>query len=231
MEKKKAKEIKQNSKILLIAIPVILALSGIFFIIIFFPSNREDQYKLKIEFVKILVQFFLVSIIGGIFIHEFNRVREKTKNKNEFRKLLLTNMARSYFKVKKVRRILEAIRLKENKSNQNVMPYPTFEMQMKDLIDVQLEFEFLHQQIQIFSTAFENEKRWDELSNDTKDIEQYLNNIIDEYQKSSPTNNLIDTSKMTQLKEFIDNTGIFREKFSELFYRSVDLFQKEILDI
>jgi hypothetical protein len=231
MEKKKAKEIKQNSKILLIAIPVILALSGIFFIIIFFPSNREDQYKLKIEFVKILVQFFLVSIIGGIFIHEFNRVREKTKNKNEFRKLLLTNMARSYFKVKKVRRILEAIRLKENKSHQNVMPYPTFEMQMKDLIDVQLEFEFLHQQIQIFSTAFENEKRWDELSNDTKDIEQYLNNIIDEYQKSSPTNNLIDTSKMTQLKEFIDNTGIFREKFSELFYRSVDLFQKEILDI
>jgi len=228
---KKAKESKQNSKNLLIAIPIILTLSGIFFIINFFPSNREDQYKLKIEFVKILVQFFLVSIIGGIFIHEFNRVREKTKNKNEFRKLLLTNMARSYFKVKKVRRILEAIRLKENKSHQNVMPYPTFEMQMKDLIDVQLEFEFLHQQIQIFSTAFENEKRWDELSNDTKDIEQYLNNIIDEYQKSSPTNNLIDTSKMTQLKEFIDNTGIFREKFSELFYRSVDLFQKEILDI
>ena len=207
---------------------VVLLILGIL-IYIFFPTDYQDQYALRLEFVKLLIQLLLIGVLGSVLIQEFNRSRQKIMKKNEFRKALFDNMTRAYFKAKKVRRILKAGYIKEEPDKFGIS-YATIENQMKDLIDAQLELEFINRQVKVFSHVFKNRNVWVSLCNETKHLESYLNDIIERYEKLNPSIGTINISATKEFNEFIDKDK-FKKNFSEHLSNCLEELQQEILDI
>ena len=208
---------------------VVLLMLGIL-IYIFFPTIYQDRYALRLEFVKLLIQLLLIGVLGSILVQEFSRGRQRIMKKNEFRKTLFENMTRAYFKAKKVRRIWKAGYNKEEPDKFGIS-YSLIENQMKDLIDAQLELEFINRQVNVFSNVFKNRDVRIILCDETKHLESYLNDIIDKYEKLSPSNGTINISVTKEFNEFIIDTEKFKKNFSVHLRNSLDELQKEILDV
>ncbi len=136
--------------------------------ILVFRNSPDDQSRLIFEYVK----FIIIGLLGGLLIQEYNRRRDKDKALNEFRKNILNNLTRAYFKIKRARRILDGNITKNTKE----ISYLAYETQIKDIIDAQLEFEYLHGQL---ATYLFN---WDELTDELtkEDNEEKLKEFLTE---------------------------------------------------
>jgi hypothetical protein len=217
----------QNLERFSLPILLIVVLIALILIYVFFPNNSVDQNKLRLEFVKLLIQLLLIGlfggIFGGIFLQEYNRRRERNIALNEYRKKLLDKLTHSYFKAKKARRILEANI--NNPVNDKTTVREVYDTQIKEIIDAQLEFEFYYNQLQAIPHVF-SDKTTKELVNLTKKIEHNLNLIINEYKKftKSPEKTI---AQLPKLNEFI-HRKTFKQDFSNYVHVTFVLIQDEI---
>jgi len=140
-----------------------------------------DDPKLGFEIVKLLVQFFLVGILGvviSLLVQKYNRQRDKELLINDLRKTVLNSLIRAYSDTKKARRIFMANRLEEDK-----VFYKIYDEQLKFLIEIQLSLEILVHQIKISQVYFGQNAENNVIQKITT-MEKYLAKIIDEYKDS-----------------------------------------------
>ncbi len=124
--------LKINPNVLL---SFILAILVLIFSYLFFSESQKDD--LKVEAVK----FMLIGIVGGLTLQWYNGIRDRNIALNEFRKSFLINLTREYNKIKKSQRVLKrSIKNEEN-------PNPVYENEIIEIINAQLELEFLHRQL------------------------------------------------------------------------------------
>src|SRR6188768_3929649 len=121
------------------------AYAGVFILIsliIVLALLKDGDWKdVKLELIKDLIQLSLIVIIGGILFHEYTIDREKDKKLDELKKELYFSMMGLYFKVKKIRRILDAGVENKSKPAKRKMLYPIFKSQIDDLSETQLDYE------------------------------------------------------------------------------------------
>jgi hypothetical protein len=198
-----------------------------------FPTGSDDQHNLKIELIKDLAQMCLLVIIGGILVNEYNNERDQAKKQDELKQALYIDMKRTYFKIKKVRRTMEAaVRGKDSPVNKIIL-YSTYEEMMQDLNDLQLEYEFYADQFDFFIKAgtFRYKETGIKLTQNIGLIEQYLNNLVEEYQQTDPTIERLNFSELSKLNDFIFNTSIFKTEFSNIHKDSIKLLEGDILKV
>ncbi len=175
-----------------------------------------------------------VLAIVAYWLDESVRQREIKRNEgialNEFRKNLLANLTRAYFKAKKARRILDGnIENKKDNTCTGEISRKVYEAQIKEIIDAQLEFEFYHDQLEANPHIF-SDKSTHDLEDLTHQIEHNLNAIIKEYQDLNPSIDPLKYDTLKELKDFIA-TETFKTKFSNHFHKCFDLIQREFLPL
>lgn len=201
-------------------------------IFILFPGNDNERNELKIELIKNLIQLSLIVIIGGILVHEYTLDRDKDKKQDELKKDLYLAMIASYFKVKKVRRVLEAgVKNKDHPADMKIL-YPVYEAQIRELNETQLEYESHREQLCLFIKAdgFRNKEIGHQLKDNAGIMERYLDKIVNTYQKSESDNEIY-VSKIKELNDFIFDTKSFKKGFSYYHHSSINLFLSEMLNV
>ncbi len=192
--------------------------------------------RLGYKTIELAIQVFFVVIAGGLFVQEYNRGQARRTALNEFRKTLLRNLIRAYSDTKKVRRVLRA-RCRVHSTSEAVeqeraIPYGDYDKQLGSINETQLSLEIMARELKVFDRAFaEPEILW----GCVKNMENYLGDIIDEYERTlgdfqdeSP----IPLCQLTQLSGFIakSKAGTF-SKFSDPFRNALDSIQKEQVNV
>ena len=198
--------------------------------LIFFPFEGKEKHDIGLEFIKNLIQLLLIAIIGGIIVQIHNQQRDIQKKRNDLKKELYHDFVHSYFKVKRVRRILEAGVYNKDSPTDRTMLYSIFEKEIHKLIDAQLEYESYAVYLEWLSKndVFTDKKAANDLQIYAGQIEVYLNRLCNYYQKENPKKNEVNISGMEELNDFIFNTKVFKEKFKE-HHESLKIFLKETL--
>src|SRR5258706_40575 len=163
---------------------------------ILFRLKYGGWKELEIELMKDLIQLSLIIIAGGVLVHESTLDRDDQKKLYELKKELYFSMTASYFKVKKIRRILEAGVKNKNRPADRKMSYATYATLMLELNDAQLEYEAHREQLSFFinSGGFSNKEFGEELKENVRVIEKNLNEIVTMYQDSEPETSEVNVS-------------------------------------
>lgn len=165
-----------------------LTLGAIAFLVIKFPDE-----KLASETVKLLIQFFLVGILGvviSLLVQKYNLRRDKELLINDLRKTVLKNLIRAYSDTKRTRRIFMASRL-----SGDLVAHKIYDEQLKSLNEIQLSLEILIHEIRNSQVYFGNNPEETVISKITS-MEKHLSEIIDEYKDS--------LKKVKAVPEFIE---------------------------
>lgn len=215
--------------ILIIAIVII----SVIVVIGLYPNAPDEKNKLTNDILGYLVQFSLIAIAGGILMHEYSRQSERQKKGNELKRELYMEMLRTYFRIKRTRRILKAAMSNNEGNNQRTIEYITLREQIHDLIDGQLDYEFYKEQLQwlIEKDVFSNTEKGGKILANVNRIEDYLNKLTDPYQKGISRSQVIDIRTMNSLEDFVFNKTVFKENYADHHRNSIKLFQEEILNL
>lgn len=208
-----------------IRVTIVLAAIGVVaFIILTFtltPSFFPDVFKLT-------YQFLLLVVFGGAvswLFTEYSKKREekqKAKERQQEKRAedkalvrkLYSDLIQAYNSAKRVKRLLRATAqcLSPNQNDDAIMiAIEPYHKQMQALIDIQLQFETFKEEVEInpalSSENAELETLQETLKRNLDSIEDYLNDIVDEYEKiytmhlnTTPT---LPLSKLPKLGEFI----------------------------
>jgi len=215
--------------VLIIAIVII----SVIVVIGLYPNTPDEKNKLTTDILGYLIQFSLIAIAGGILMHEYSRQSELQKKGNELKRELYMEMLRTYFRIKRTRRILKATMSNNDENNQRTIEYSILREQIHDLIDGQLDYEFYKKQLQWLTNknVFSNTEKGNKIITNVEKIEIYLNKLTDPYQKGTSTSQVIDIRTMSGLADFVFKKEVFHENYAEYHRKSIELFQEEILNI
>jgi cell division protein FtsB len=177
-------------------------------VVAFIVWHEQLIAHLNIEVFKLCFQFLLIVVLGGAVTllftaftkqrEEFFKQKEKKANSikeenekkkaaiKEDRALLLkfnNEFIEAYNGIKKVRRLVRArtrIRSEHNKSEENTeINTIGYDEQMQDLTTIQLQFEFLKDEVKSSPNLFAGSKK---AKDAIGDIETYLGRIVTEYE-------------------------------------------------
>ncbi len=185
-------------------------------------SNK--WFALEFELVKLLLQLVVAGVIGKILVDTYNAGREKEKAANQFRKDLLQELVKAYYKAKRVRRILRGNTITEKGTKK--INHKVYEEQMRDIIDAQLALEYHKFQLKSFPKSFKNTIC--PLIIEADKLEKYLGDLITEYEELGEAGEFIHVTNLTKLKDFFDKDE-FKLGFAKHFHSSVKLIGLEIL--
>ncbi|MGH9971384.1 MAG: hypothetical protein ACREBG_26810 [Pyrinomonadaceae bacterium] len=190
--------------------------------------DDQSRSNLKFEVIKFCTQLIIIVLLGGVLVHEYNRRRQRDAEIGELRKEFLSNLVRelmrAYFNTKKARRILKA-NIRTNISTQaEEIPYAVYEEQLKEINTAQLEFEFHAYQLDMLPFKFENIAR---LKSQAEQMQGYLNELVEEYEKLKTSSQSVDVSKLPRLNAFILKTT-FKSGFADFFHCTIDLIIDEV---
>jgi hypothetical protein len=189
-----------------------------------FANNNSDIIK---EVFKALIDLSIPVLIGSILVTIASSLYNTHQEYNKVRKDLIEELLHSYNKVKKIRRIQ-----KYEKSD----TLDFIEIQFHDLIDVQLEFEYYMNQIDLYRNIFEKEKAI-LLLHMAHQMERYLNKLLQEFgdlikskkgniEKTKTQNKIEEDNE--KIREFVNDDG-FNRDFTEFFHVSLYLIRNDFL--
>jgi hypothetical protein len=171
----------------------------------------------------------------------------KRRAENEYRKEFVMHILRAYNGAKKVRRVLAA-----HRSDDKKIPCSVYEAQMEALMDSQLELELYKPEKKVRPEKvgapnallallpFENEKTRGAISALMSELERYLNNIIEDYDKgdkgryaemkkklglNGPSSQM-PLQCLPALQQFVE-TGTFKPEFALLVDKLVKQIKEE----
>lgn len=188
-------------------------------------GTSNKWFALEFELVKLLLQLVVAGIIGKILVDTYNAGREKEKAANQFRKDLLHELVKAYYKAKRVRRILRGNTISEKGTKK--INHKVYDEQMRDIIDSQLALEYWLLQLDSFPQNFKN--NIDPLKDEADNLQLYLSELISEYEKLGGAGEFISVADLTKLEDFFDKNE-FIPRFANSFHSSVKLIGKEILE-
>ncbi len=210
-----------------IRVTIVLAAIGVVaFIISTFtltPSFFPDVFKLTYQFLLLIVFGGAVSWLFTEYSkkqEEKQKAKEKQQEKRAEEKVLVrklySDLIQAYNSAKRVRRLLRAtarcLSPNQNDDDAIMITIEPYHKQMQALIDIQLQFETFKDEVEI-NPALSSENAdlktlQETLKRNLGSIEEYLNDIVDEYEKvyklhrnTTPT---LPISKLPKLGEFIE---------------------------
>lgn len=154
-------------------------------------------------------QFLLISVIGGSIAWLY-KTFDHFRGKRSALREMHTELMHAYNQAKRVRRKLRAILCTANEINPSTEIISTdYEEQMEELSDAQLTFE-------VFAKRAEDSGLWflgsKTLANSLKTIEEYLNQILKEYQSEfAKFSGDIPKRQLSQLPKLMEFIGPFDE--------------------
>jgi hypothetical protein len=208
---------------------------------VFASFFNNDENKLYVEYLKLTYQFFLLVVIGAavtLLFSEYTRTQQKTEEarsrkqeqiaaKKEIYRKFLTDYESAYNSAKRIRRLLRAgsRSIQSNESNLPEKSTPekimidkdAYQEQIKALINVQLDFEYLEKLAETdFFLGVPEQKS---LISNLDKIEKYLNKLVNEYERSYEIfsgKSSVPITQLPDLEEFIRSYKLacdFREMF------------------
>ena len=165
--------------------------------------------------IPVVVGFGAVWFTGEQRKAEINK--EKRAEENYQLRKFYTNIYQAYNDAKRVKRLLRATAqyLPPTQSETMILIEPYFK-QMQTLVDVQLQFETFVDEINSNPNLFST-KVSPTMKSDLETFEQYLNQIIDEfeaiYKKLGPLGTTLPLSELVKLKNFIGTRSFENEFF------------------
>jgi hypothetical protein len=199
--------------------------------------------KSLFDWLQILV--FPAVVAVGVFVlnqtvKERERETEKAQRQNEYRRDLLTRLTRAYNDTKKVRRLLRANLVTDRESNAKEIACTVYEEHLQELMDPQLEFEFLEEELRFLKDQPEFvdvSTRIEAIEQRVRQMRPYLKEVIDEYEdensaykeaKSQVIANgacRVRLDNLPMLKDFI-YPGPVRYEFRVAFYSAIREIQE-----
>jgi hypothetical protein len=233
----------------------VTATTGVILFIVFHNVLLKDKF-LGTETYKLTYQFLLIVVVGGcisllftLYIkarenldkeieHEkeyLEKQKEKQENKDkEVRQIqhqFYNDFLQAYNNVKKIRRFLRATarKISTNASGQQVIHIKVarYSELMSELISLQLRFEYFYDEIDSNKGIFKGVDNIVSLLANIKNIEEYLNSIVGEYESCYnlyPNQSFIDdvtyipVDSLPKLSEFIEkykDAVEFKQQFKD----------------
>lgn len=171
-------------------------------------GSRHNAYQdIGKEIAKLAVQMLLITVAGGVVVHEYNRTRAHEAAVTEFLNSSRRGLNEFYSDVKKVRRILRA-RCElpcgvEAATPEEGIQYATYDELMFKLNDTQLDLERLKRELDAQKGTL---SQAGDLAKSVRLMEKYLGEIISEYEgtlKQHRPPSCIPLSKVPRLRAFI----------------------------
>ncbi|HEX8564492.1 MAG TPA: hypothetical protein VF648_02400 [Pyrinomonadaceae bacterium] len=220
-------------RIITIVIVLLLDIFAIYLMISFGKANNEEELgKLGYETIKLSIQLFLIVLVGGIFIQEYNRARARKDAVNEFRRTFLRDLLRIYSDVKGARRILRA--KCESRTDgkttiaEDCIPITIYHEHISTINANQLELEIMVRELKIIKGVFKNTVV---LIDFIKGMERYLNKVISEYEtivKAHRGATSIPLSEVPRLKALVvKGEGSDFLEFSSRYHEALIIIQEE----
>jgi hypothetical protein len=144
--------------------------------------------KSLFDWLRILV-FPAAVAVGTVVlnqtIREHERETQKAQRQNEYRRDLLTRLTRAYNDTKKVRRLLKASLVTDRQSNAEEIACTAYEVQLQELMDPQLEFESLEEELKFVKDQPDFigvRKHIEAIEQRVWQLSRYPKQVIDEYE-------------------------------------------------
>lgn len=159
---------------------MVLSVAGIIGFLI--PEENSDEFRreLRSDTVKFLLQFVIITVIGGfvpIVVGEVNRHRDRKLAVRRFRRGIYDRLKEQYTNVKRIRR---ALRGQCTLVGQDVvLPFETYKAMVLELNEAQLEIEELRREVTLFKDEFEDPNP---LIDDLRLMDTYLSEIFEAYE-------------------------------------------------
>lgn len=183
-----------------------LALVGV---VLFISYHKSIQEMMGVEIFKLSYQFLLLVVIGGTIswlFSQYTREQEEKEARRELQRSFQANLIEAYNSTKRIRRLLRAeARHIYNTNNEIGVKHKPYCRLMRDLIDVQLKFEFLKKEVEI-TDLFIGISELRGLNSQLSSAEKYLHDIIEEYEESYNSfsgNDICPLKKLPRVAEFI----------------------------
>ena len=210
-------------RLLLLAVVVLMVFFA--FAVTFILSGTEKWGTLGFKIFELSTQMVLVAVLGGVLVQAYIKWHSRESSMNEFRKDTAEVVIREYSAVKKVRRLLRANCIQGPAGDKDNpwtdVPVATYDMHMGTINDVQLALELVKRRLKFYCAVFQNPN---DLSLKAEAMEQYLGNIITEYERHrNPAlkRDSISLAELDRLRSFIwnyeaSNFNSFSHPFGDL---------------
>jgi hypothetical protein len=150
----------------------------------FILCGTEKWVTLGFKIFELSTQMVLVAVLGGVLVQAYIKWHSRESSMNEFRKDTAEVVIREYSAVKKVRRLLRATCIQgpagDRENPWTDVPVATYDIHIDTINDVQLALELVKRRLKFYCAVFQNPN---ELSLKAGGMEQYLGNIISEYER------------------------------------------------
>ncbi len=186
------------------------------------------------ETYRYCLQFFLIALVGGILLQEYNRLRQRSVDFKEFRKDIYKALVREYLKVKKVRWNLRC-----NCSNWCIN-FSLYKEEMDKLVEVKSQLEVIQHEIEAFRKAFTRIEG--PLKKNLEEMESYLRNILKEFKAKASVMQIddgkVNISGLEHLINFLSNEAQmdnerrgshFTLRFRQYFRQAIEMIKKHDL--
>lgn len=190
-----------------------IAATGLIGVLLFLIFGSQIKRHVEEKVFDSTYQFFLITIVGGgvsLVYEAYRRERELRERQKEIQRNLRSNLISSFNSAKQVRRLLRAraVRIDSDAGKELVLGRE-YSKQLDKLIDAQLSFELAVHVVKSEPGLFEGASSGDtalDLAAKLESVEDYLNEIITEYEKSyktftgnPPTKDFAELSKLREL--------------------------------
>lgn len=202
-----------------------------------FIDKKEINETIRFTIINDLLHLFFIVIIGGLITLLFKWIEEDKRQgqiRIEIRTEYLKRLGRIYRNVKQVRRMLRTAGLttkygKEGESTVISGELKTIYLdKMKEINDLQLELE----ELKIDARALPPFVQMKKLENSLDIMENYLGEIVSEYEKYCPkirNNEPVSLKMLTCLDEFTgEDKKNFKESFSEKYAAAIGEISKNL---
>jgi hypothetical protein len=146
-----------------------------------------DWHQIGFEIAKAGAQLAILSVIGGAFaaaLKYLESTREERRRLNGYRLSVLRSLTISYNRIKAVRRTLRAFGFDAGNSRPLTVEQVTeFHVQMKSLNEAQLGVERLKREVNVWSDAFPESKKFTDLLGH---VEDYVGDTISDWERLGP---------------------------------------------
>lgn len=211
---------------LVLPIVSIFTISLIAFLVLYLRADSHRQAEFELEAGKatltVMAGVFITGILAFIVNDYEDRRRDLIKAQETYQKYkrllrtdLLDGMSKLYFRAKALRRQIRA-----NITEDNYIDGKKYGEYLQEISDIQLGIERYAVQAK---RGVEETVVPEEVRNDLKSMEKYLNNLVKEYEHAKLSEGKL---AMSSLPELLDFVGTYQEsRFRSCFvrpYRNVD---------
>jgi hypothetical protein len=207
-----------NRRILMITVAALIVLGALFAV---FWGNSPDPKAYEFEIAKAILQIVVVVVFGSIASNVLTGYQEERKKlalavverehrgreRADYLRTLLEGLLEAYHGVKRARRLLFAEIGATAGGRVSLIVYDSY---LRSLTDDQLQFETYKRMAKVLDPE---PRIADEFENRCKDIEHYLNEIIDEYKNNryrvAASRDGLALDELERLKSFIEPRGDF----------------------